>query len=305
VLTSSATTIQPAAARSIYPLAFFFTLAYLIGWSPIPLLDQMARETGLESWRTLMQMAETGALDSLELPVPGWTVFAITRVQDFAFTIAGLLVIATMEGPVGLRNLGRRLLGWRFNRWCWLVTCLPLILYLTAIMASTGFDSFRWSAENLSRSLFSLEAGLLVTLLCRGPMGEEPGLRGFALPRLQALTTPFRASMVIGVLWAGWHLPVLAGRDPLSVVAFLLLAFSLSFVFTWLFNNSGGSLIPVMLMHGFQNNEEMFEVFVPALRGTEWELLSTLGLLSVGILFGLLLWRQSGRKSEERRRAPC
>jgi hypothetical protein len=72
-----------------------------------------------------------------------------------------------------------------------------------------------------------------------------------------------------------------------------LLAVTLSFVFTWLFNNSGGSLIPGRLFHGLQNNGERFEVFVPALRGTDWELLSTLGLLGIGMLSGVLLWRQT------------
>jgi membrane protease YdiL (CAAX protease family) len=62
---------------------------------------------------------------------------------------------------------------------------------------------------------------------------------------------------------------VLLHQDTISIVAFLLLAFVLSFVFTWLFNGSGGSLIPVMLFHATQNSEEIFEVLFPSLVGTD------------------------------------
>ena len=123
-------------------------------------------------------------------------------------------------------------------------------------------------------------------------MGEELGLRGFALPRLQETMSPFRASVIIGILWAGWHIPVLLGRDVVSIIAFLLLAVVLSFIFTWLFNGSGGSLLTVMIFHAAQNSEEIFETIFPALVGTEWELIAALALLLIGIVVGIHLWRK-------------
>ena len=122
-------------------------------------------------------------------------------------------------------------------------------------------------------------------------MGEELGLRGFALPRLQSYRSPFGASVIIGFFWAAWHIPVLIGRDIISGIAFLLLAFVLSFIFTFLFNKSQGSLITVLLFHAAQNSEEIFETLFPALIGTDWELTSSLALLAVGIIVGVVLWR--------------
>ena len=84
------------------------------------------------------------------------------------------------------------------------------------------------------------------------------------------------------IAWGAWHLPVLIGRDLLSIVAFSLLSIGLSLLFTWLFNGSGGSLIPVLLFHASQNWEEGFETLFPSLVGTEWELISTLSLLWLG-----------------------
>jgi membrane protease YdiL (CAAX protease family) len=105
----------------------------------------------------------------------------------------------------------------------------------------------------------------------------------------------FRASLIIGALWGLWHLPVLWGRDALSIVVFALLLIGLSMVFTLLFNGSGGSLIPVLLFHATQNWEDGFETFFPALAGTDWELISTLGLLVVCLIAGIILKRTHTR----------
>lgn len=85
--------------------------------------------------------------------------------------------------------------------------------------------------------------------------------------------------------------PVWRSWDVVSIVAFLLLAFVLSFIFTWLFNGSGGSLIPVLIFHATQNTEEVFETIFPGLVGTDWELISTLALLLVGIAVAVVVWR--------------
>jgi len=276
------------------PLLQFFGLAYLIAWSPIPLLGWIAADAGLESWIELSRLAESDGLSDHQLSTPDWLIYAITRLQDFAFSLSGLVMIIRLQGWQGLRALGYRLLQWRMNRLSWLVVVLPLFLYLVATVSSSALGSFQWSSGQLWQALFSIEAGLMIALLLRGPMGEELGLRGFSLPYLQTFTTPFIASLVIGFFWASWHLPVLLDRDPVSVIAFLIVAFLLSFIFTWLFNRSGGSLIGVLLFHAFQNNEETFEVFFAALAGTDWETFSTLGLLLVGVGFAIAVWRDTG-----------
>lgn len=277
--------------RTDWPTMTFFALAYLLAWGMIPLLSAIARQSGVADWMTLSQMGEVLEFGTVDLSVPGWVVYLITRVQDFAFSIAGVIMIAYLHGRSGLRELGRRLLKWRVGWRVWLVALLPLGLYLVATAVAGALGSFALNGRSVSTILFSAEAGLLVTLLLRGPMGEELGLRGFALPRLQTRMSPFRASVIIGILWAVWHLPVLVSRDLVSIVAFLLLASVLSFIFTWLFNSSGGSLLPVLLFHAIQNTEEMFETLFPDVIGTDWELISTLGLLVIGIVFAVVVWR--------------
>ena len=98
-----------------------------------------------------------------------------------------------------------------------------------------------------------------------GPLGEEIGWRGFALPRLQARFGPLRASLILGLLWAFWHLPhflTSAQRGgpgmSLSVLyfnlpVFLVMVVALSIVFTWVFNRTEGSLFIAMLLHASIN----------------------------------------------------
>jgi membrane protease YdiL (CAAX protease family) len=82
-----------------------------------------------------------------------------------------------------------------------------------------------------------------------GPLGEEPGWRGFALPRLQERRSPLHASLILGLLVAGWHLPLvfLPGEDLAPVL--LLATVAVTFVYTWIFNHTGGSVLMTLIAH--------------------------------------------------------
>lgn len=273
-----------------WPLVIFFVSSYAIAWGIALYLASIAKQAGLQHWTELAAMAEVMEFDATPLPLPAWSLYGLTRVQDFSFSICGLILIAHLHGKAGLKTLGQRLLQWRMPWMWWMLALLPMFLYLLATAVAGASSSFTFSAQNIYTGLFSLEAGLVVTFFLRGPMGEELGLRGFALPRLQQRMSAFKASVVIGALWALWHLPVLIDRDIVSVIIFLLLAFTLSFLFTLLFNGSAGSLLPGLVFHAFQNNEETFEILFPALAGTNWELTSSVLILVAGILAGIYLW---------------
>ncbi|WP_435319508.1 CPBP family intramembrane glutamic endopeptidase [Haloarchaeobius sp. TZWSO28] len=284
-----------------WPLVGFFALAFAIAWGTLGILAVIAEQSGVESAIRLLEMGEVMQFEGADLVVPGWVVYLLTRLADFSFSIAGVVVVVLTAGRAGLRELFGRLVRFDFPRVWYLVALLPVGLFaLSALVFGLGtegvFGSLDLSLAAIQAALFALNGGLLVTLFLRGPMGEELGLRGFALPRLQARMSAFRASAIIGAFWASWHLPVLVGRGVVTMVVFLLVAFSLSFVFTWLFNGARGSLVPPLLFHAFQNSEELFETVFPALVGTEWELVSTLSLLVFGLAVGVHLWR-TGRRA--------
>ncbi|MCA9918195.1 MAG: hypothetical protein KC445_09595, partial [Anaerolineales bacterium] len=179
------TAVAPA-NRLDWPLIIFFLLAYLIAWGLIPVLAGIARQSGVDDWITLSQMAETLNFADVELAAPGWVVYLITRLQDFAFSLAGIVMILLVNGRSGLKQLVQRLTQWRIGwRW-WLLALLPFGLYAVATVVSGATGSFVVNGRTLYTILFSAEAGLLVTLFLRGPMGEELGLISITL----ALTHP-------------------------------------------------------------------------------------------------------------------
>ncbi|MFD5010784.1 CPBP family intramembrane glutamic endopeptidase [Streptomyces chartreusis] len=102
--------------------------------------------------------------------------------------------------------------------------------------------------------------GLLIQMLTTG-LADEPGWREFAMPRLQSRYGLLSATLVVGVLWGAWHLPLFLtdwGGGPhvaWSVPAeFVATALLFNAVMTWVFNKSGESMPLVMLLHCDVNN---------------------------------------------------
>ena len=94
-----------------------------------------------------------------------------------------------------------------------------------------------------------------ISTLIGGPLGEEPGWRGFALPRLQARFGAARAALLLGLLWSAWHLPLFLTKawSSTKFPTYLLIVTALSFSMTFLFNLAGGSVLAAIATHAFFN----------------------------------------------------
>jgi hypothetical protein len=88
-------------------------------------------------------------------------------------------------------------------------------------------------------------------------LAEEPGFRGFALPRFLASRPPLAAALIVGVLHTLWHLPLLVGAVfegyPMGILTNLMIIVSASVFFTWLLNNTNGSVLIAMLLHASED----------------------------------------------------
>ncbi|MHA7302516.1 CPBP family intramembrane glutamic endopeptidase [Pseudarthrobacter sp. MDT1-22] len=164
---------------------------------------------------------------------------------------AAIIVIALAEGRPGFLAWGRRLIRWRVG-WVWYAVALllPAVLVLVTGLTTMALGA---SAPGLAQLTWN---GLLTVFAVRlvnpldGPRGEEPGFRGYALPLLQASRPPLVSAAILGVLVALWHLPlVLFGG--LSVIG-LPTTFAITFLYVWLFNRTGGSVLLTLLFHNSQ-----------------------------------------------------
>jgi membrane protease YdiL (CAAX protease family) len=180
-----------------------------------------------------------------------------------------------LEGRAGLRDLWRRLRLWRVSVGyyafvlCWLALAK---LAGAAIVALAG--SGIYEMPNLAHWT-ALPLRFLMILFLGGPLGEEIGWRGFALPRLVARHGPGPASLRLGVVWALWHLPVflIAGTDQYGqpILWYTVMVTAYTFLFTWVHEKTGGSLL-LALLHHTAINVGLWLTSMPALRSTEWRL---------------------------------
>jgi membrane protease YdiL (CAAX protease family) len=205
-----------------HPVIAFFVLAYAIGWSPWPLYA-------------------AGLLpDTNFLPI--------------APLAAALIVAAVTQGWAGLRELGARMIRWRVPWYCYVAAVvLPLLVIFGTAWVYTGLGGPSWSLSAIAWADVAILFALRWVNPLDGPLGEEPGWRGFALPRMQAAWSPLLSAAVLGVLAGIWHLPLIFSGEG-NDVGWIGLAttFSITFVYVWLFNRSHGSVLLVMLFHVVQ-----------------------------------------------------
>ena len=185
-----------------------------------------------------------------------WPLYAAGLMPQFEFLpigplAAALIVIGLAEGRAGFRAWGRRLIRWRVG-WVWYAVAL-LLPPLMALV--TGFANMALGAPapGLAQVTWS---GLLAVFAVRlvnpldGPLGEEPGFRGYALPLLQARWAPLRSAALLGVVVALWHVPLVV-FGQLSLIG-LPTTFAITFLYVWLFNRTGGSVLLTYLFHDAQ-----------------------------------------------------
>ncbi len=161
----------------------------------------------------------------------------------------GVALTARADGRAGLRQLFSRAVRWRFSGWWYAVA---LVLPVAAVMVAIGFGG----VVGIQAPRFITNLNVLIPLFVlnflAGPLGEELGWRGFALPKLQARWGALSSSLMLGIAWWSFHTPGFAlGLFPagFTPVVSLIGAIALTILITWMFNNTGGSLIPGSLMH--------------------------------------------------------
>jgi uncharacterized protein len=149
----------------------------------------------------------------------------------------------------------RRLVQWRVGvGWHLLVLLgVPLVELMGAfaVLGSVPLDDL---AQNWSVIFTAYLPAVLYVAIFTG-MGEEPGWRGFALPRLLERHGPLLGTAVLSVVWGMWHLPnvLFGGWTGLSFSLWMALTIASTFIYTWVYNNTGGSILLAALLHGAIN----------------------------------------------------
>ncbi len=183
--------------------------------------------------------------------MPAW-LFILALLAGFGPSLAGLITVRMSEGKEGLRALLSRLKVWRVGA-VWYVAALliaPLVSVLTlALMAALG------KPASLGDVGSRIAIGLIWPIF--SSLGEELGWRGFFLPKLMKRYNALVSGLIVGVIWGMWHLPMdLVGMRqygllfiPIFIVVGPILMTAQSVLMTWVYNNTRGSLLLMVLFH--------------------------------------------------------
>jgi len=222
---------QMATARPRWSLAIFFILTYAVTWA---------------CW----------------IPVVVTSTPATTRLRGllwlfgvFGPSLVALALTARSDGRVGVRALLGRILQWRVGvRWY-----LFAVTYMAATKLAVAF-AHRIMVGSWPRFGHEPPIVMLVAILISTPVqaSEEIGWRGYALPRLAERIGFAGGSVVLGIIWACWHLPqfFLLGADTYrqSFPIWAIEVTAISVAIAWLYTHTNGSLLLAMLMHAAINN---------------------------------------------------
>lgn len=217
--------MKNAVAR--YPIIAFFIMAFLFSWiAVLPLLLNPA------------------------LPVEPFQILGAFAGP----TLSALIITAALDGRKGIAAFFKRYIQWRVGLVWWLIALFGILLSLNTVAALfVGISVWGEFLQNLFVILPTYLLALLVGVIL-GPLWEEPGWRGFALPRLQEQFGPMLGTLILGTLWALWHLPgYLGGWMTVGIIPLLISGLAFSIIATWVYNNTQGSILLMILLHSSSN----------------------------------------------------
>jgi membrane protease YdiL (CAAX protease family) len=228
----AATTATPSRSTTrAFPLRYF-VLAFAFTWF---------------FWG-LGVLSERGIIPTL----PGFTV-----IGTFGPMVAAVILTAREGGRAEVRSLLGRIVRWRVAPvWYGVAILGPFVLTLVAIALHVALGG---QIPNLGSLIGALPTVIFVSLymLIFVALGEEVGWRGYALPALQARHGAFLASVILGAVWALWHVPQFFNPatlySDLPFVLFLAYLIPFSVLITWVFNSAGGCVLMAMLVHAIMN----------------------------------------------------
>ena len=259
--------------RAPVPLAAFFLLAFAVSWiGAVPMV--------LDSWR------------------PGALPAGVAQLQLLMFFGAGLVALGVAwwnDGGRGAGALLRSLLAWRAGvRWYAFVFLAPALLVWSALHLSAwlGLGDTRLPRLGSPVDVLATFATIFLGYLLLNT--EELAWRGYALPRLLERFGAPRASLLLGVLVALFHVPLFLmkgghpGGYPFPLYAVTILAMTV--YFTWLAQHTGGSLLLAHLFHHSFNSWAEAIPFFPTVTGSLAPVLVMAGALSVGAVLIVRRW---------------
>ena len=242
----------------------------------------------------------------LPLQIP----FPIYITLGWGFIFVSLVMTWLTLGRDEMVKLFKRFFLWRVH-WKWYLVAIlllpalrfaaiPLTAWLTGVPADYSHPMIR-DIVPLDWPLLSMIIPWILFEVFTN--GEEMGWRGYVLPRLQAKYNALVSSLILGVIWSVWHLPKFFGtglNGDLSIFWFTVFTVSVAVLYTWLYNNTRGSLLLVTLFHASGNTVGVFLPVKFAVFGGILSNLETVFLVISAIVLTVVAGAERLSRTEEK-----
>jgi len=161
-------------------------------------------------------------------------------------TISAIIIAGIIGGWSEIKRLLSGFLKWKVGGFWYLAGFFlmigPLVFALFYLLLggeAPGNPGLTWGLIFIT----------LINTLINGPLSEEAGWRGFALPRLESKFSALNSSIIMGLIWACWHIPLYFIEPRMPFYIFIILVLVITILMTWAYNNTKGSLIITVIFH--------------------------------------------------------
>jgi hypothetical protein len=227
----------------------------------------------MTEWTERLSLPFDSMLASMAMSIDHWFLFPC-YLFPAAPSLAAIIMVAWSWRAAGVRALFSRLKPWlggihpaeglRLHGLfvAGIIVFAAISLVFQGLVEDGGTEA-AWQGLRLDAPLTALFMLVLGFMTTHGGLLEELGWHGFAWPMLQErMRSPVRAAVLLGVLWAAWHLPrefaLFAAGVPIGAIAAQQLAFfvtcvALMIIISYAVNRTGGSVLPAIAIHGANN----------------------------------------------------
>jgi len=238
-----------------------------------------------------------GALQ-VDVNAQPWTVWIVTILGSWMPSLSAAIVVRATQGSEPVAGLFAKLVRFELPARWYLASLIPLAVVALAVL---GYRLSGGVPEGSMPLTFTAWFHLLVINLLTGPTGEEPGWRGFALPKLLERYSPLKAGLVLGLMWSFWHLVVwlvssgFTGATLLVyILEFTVSIVALNLLMVWIYPHVPDSLAPMVVAHFVFNFGA--ELVFPGALGLGARLPLFGWLAGAFVLVAVIVWRLQSRQ---------
>jgi uncharacterized protein len=237
--------------------------------------------------------------------------FNISIIGKFGPSIAAIILIAITEGTQGLQRTVKSILNWRVGaRWILIAALFEFVMFSSFVLIYwIRHDAFpAVDGAAIISGTFSLIRTFIVGIFIWG-LAEEIGWRGWMFPKLQNRMSPFNATMILAVVTTLWHIHpnsisqiavskegvYLAGYFP-EVVERLIITIPIDLVITYIYINSKGSLLVMMIFHSASNTSYFWiDEMLGVVKTNFFKTSFLVTLIIIAVVYSILVLRQTDK----------